>query len=206
MVLEKTLESTLNCKIKPVNSKGNQSWVFIGRTDVEAEAPILLSCDTKNWLLGKDTDAGKDWRQEEKGTTEDEMVGWHHQLNGHEFEQAWKLVMDRKAWRAVVHGVKKSQTWLSNWTELNQLQPRSIFWNRNDHLRASSSSWDKLTLVYLEKFGIFGKISRTTSKFDWGMIYHKIFLNLTHTQIYTHNARKIKLPWCYIISLIIFIS
>ena len=139
------------------------------------------------------------------------MVGWHHWLNGHEFEQAWELVMDREAWRAVVYGVKKSQTQLSNWTELNfldknQLQPRSIFWNRNDHLRASSSSWDKLTLVYLEKFGIFGKISRTTSKFDWGMICHKIFLNLTHTEIYTHKARKIKLLWCCIISLIIFIS
>ena len=86
-VLKKTLESPLDCKeIKPVNPKGNQSWMFIGRTD--AEAPILWPPDLKNWLIGKDPDAGKDWRQEERGTTENEMVGWQHQLDGHEFEQA----------------------------------------------------------------------------------------------------------------------
>ena len=88
VVLEKTLESPLDCKeIKPVNPEGNQFWIFIGRTDAEAEAPILWLPDAKNWLIGKDTDAGKDWRQEEKGMTEDKMVGWHHQLYGHEFEQ-----------------------------------------------------------------------------------------------------------------------
>ena len=88
-MLEKTLESPLDCKgIQPVNPKGNQSWIFIGRTDVEAEALVLWSPDLKNWPIGKDPDAGKDWRQEEKGRTEDEMVGWHHQLNGHEFDQA----------------------------------------------------------------------------------------------------------------------
>ena len=73
---------------KPVNPKGNQSWIFIGRTDAKTEAPILCPPDEKNWLIGKDPDPGKDWRQEEKGTIEDEMVGWHHWLNGHEFEQA----------------------------------------------------------------------------------------------------------------------
>ena len=89
VVLEKTLESPLDCEeIKPVNPKGNQPWIFIGRTDAEAETPILWPPDVKNWLLGKDLDAGKDWRQEKKGTTEDEMVGWHHWLDGHEFEQA----------------------------------------------------------------------------------------------------------------------
>ena len=83
MVLEKTLESSLDCKkIKSVHPKGNQSWIFIGRTD--AEAPILWSPNAKNWLLRKDPDAGKDWRQEEKGMIENEMVGWHHQLYGHE--------------------------------------------------------------------------------------------------------------------------
>ena len=83
------LESPLNGKeIKPVNSKGNQSWIFTGRTDAEAEASILWPLDEKNWLLGKAPNAGKDWRQREKGMTEDEMVGWHHQLNEHEFEQA----------------------------------------------------------------------------------------------------------------------
>ena len=84
--VEKALESPLDCEeIPPVNPKGNQSW--IGRTDAEAEAPIIWPLDAKNWLIGKDPDAEKDWRQEEKGTTEDEAVGWHHQLNGHEFEQ-----------------------------------------------------------------------------------------------------------------------
>ena len=87
VVLEKTLKSPLDSKeIQPVHPKGYQSWVFIGRTDAEAETPILWPPDVKNWLIRKDPDAGKDWRQEEKGTTEDEMVGWHHQLNGHEFE------------------------------------------------------------------------------------------------------------------------
>ena len=87
--LEKTLESLLDCKeIKPVHPKGNQPWIFIGRTDAEAEAPILWTPDVKSWLIGKDPDAGKDGGQEEKGTTEDEMVGWHHRLDGREFEQA----------------------------------------------------------------------------------------------------------------------
>ena len=89
MVLEKTLESPLDCKmIKAVNPKGNQSWIFIGWTDAGAETPILWPPDVKNWLIGKDPDAGKDWRQEEKGMTEDKMVGWHYELNGYEFEQA----------------------------------------------------------------------------------------------------------------------
>ena len=89
VVLEKTLESPMDCKeIQPVYPKGNQLWILPGRTDAEAEAPILWPPDAKNWILGKDPDSGKDWRQEEKGTTEDVMAGWHHWLNGHEFEQA----------------------------------------------------------------------------------------------------------------------
>ena len=87
VMLKKTFESPLDCKeIKPVNPKGTQSWMFIGRTDVEV--PILWPSDAKNWFIGKDPDAKKDWRQDEKGMTEDAMVGWHHQLDGHEFEQA----------------------------------------------------------------------------------------------------------------------
>ena len=86
MVLEKTLESPLDCmEIQLAHPKGDQSWVFIGRTDVEAETPILWLPDTKSWRIWKDTDAGKDWEQEEKGMTEDEIFGWHHWLNGHEF-------------------------------------------------------------------------------------------------------------------------
>ena len=89
LVLEKILESPLDCKeIQPVNRKGNQCWIFIGRTDAEAESPILWPPDVKNWLIGKDPDAGKDWRQKGKGITQDEMVGWHHRLDGHEIEQA----------------------------------------------------------------------------------------------------------------------
>ena len=89
VVLEKTLESPLDCKeIQPVNSKGNQSWIYIGTTDVEAEAPILWPPDAKSQFIRKDPNAGKNWRWEEKGMTEDEMVGWHHRLNGHEFEWA----------------------------------------------------------------------------------------------------------------------
>ena len=86
-MLEKTFESPLACKeIQPVHPKGKQSWILIGRTDAEAETSICWPPDAKNWLIRKDPDAGEDWSQEEKGTTEDEMVGWHHCLNGHEFE------------------------------------------------------------------------------------------------------------------------
>ena len=121
MVLEKTLESPLDYKeIKPVHLKGNQSWIFIGRTDAETEAPILCPPDVKNWLLGKDPDAGKYWSKEEKGMTEDEMVGCHHWLDGHEFKQA-PGVGDKQGSLACCSpwGRKESNTteWL-NWTEL----------------------------------------------------------------------------------------
>ena len=117
-VVLKTLESPLDFKeIQPVNPKENQSWIFIGRTD--AEALVLWPPDAKNWLIGKDPDVGKDLRQEEKGTTEDEMVGWHHQLDGLESEQALGVGDGQGSWRAAVHGVSKSQSQLSEWTELN---------------------------------------------------------------------------------------
>ena len=115
VVLRKILESPLDCKeIKLVHPKGNQSWILIGGTDAEAEAPILWSTNVKNWLIGKAPDAGKDWRQEEKRTTEEEMVGWHHRLNGHEFEKLWEMVKDGEAWGAKDYGVPKSLTQLRN--------------------------------------------------------------------------------------------
>ena len=119
MVLEKTLESPLDCKeIQPVHPKGGQSWVFIGGTDVEAATPILWPPDAEHWLIWKDPDAGKDWGQEEKGTTEDEMVRWHHQLNGHEFAWTPGVGDGQGGLHAVVHGVTKSWTRLSDWTEI----------------------------------------------------------------------------------------
>ena len=125
VVLEKTLESPLDCReIQPVHPKGDQSWVFIGRTDAEAETPILWPPHVKSWLIWKDRDAGKDWRQEEKGTTEDEMVGWHHRLDGHGF--GWTLGVGNGqgglaccgSW-----GCKELDMteWQINWTELNCL-------------------------------------------------------------------------------------
>ena len=120
VVLEKTLENLLYCKeIQPVHPKGNQSWIFIGKIDAKAETPILWPPDAKNWLNGKHPDAGKYWRWEEKGMTEDEMVGWHHWLNGHEFEYTLGVGYGHGAWHAAVHGITKSQTGLSDWTELN---------------------------------------------------------------------------------------
>ena len=132
VVLEETLASPLDSKeIQSVNPKGNQSWIFMGRTDVEAETPILWPPDAKNWLTGKDPDAGKDWRQEEKGTIEySRMVRWHHRLDGHEFEQAL-VVADGQGSLACCSpwGRKESDmTERLNWTELNHhLSPQWVF-------------------------------------------------------------------------------
>ena len=117
VVLEKTLESSLDCKeIQPVHPKGNQSWIFSARTDAEAETPILWPPDVQNWIIGKDPDAEKDWRQEEKGTIENEIFGWHHWIKGHESEQLLEMVKDREVWCASVHGVTKSdKTERLNW-------------------------------------------------------------------------------------------
>ena len=121
MVVEKTLESPLDCKeIQPVHPKGDKSWVFIGRTDPEAETPVLWPPHAKSWLSGKDPDAWRDWGQEEEGTTEDEMAGWHHQLDGHEFVST-PGVDDGQGGLACCNswGRKESDTTERlNWTEL----------------------------------------------------------------------------------------
>ena len=124
LVLKKTLESPLDCKeIKPVNPKGNQYWIFIGRTDAEAGVPILWPPNAKSWLTGKDPDAGKEWRQKEKGTKEDEMAGWHYWHSRHEFEQT---AGDGEGQGSLAHcslSGCKVWTWLSNWTK----KP-SLYW------------------------------------------------------------------------------
>ena len=140
VMLEKILENPLDCKkIKPVNPTGHQAWIFIGRTYVKTVAPILWPPDTKNCLIRKDPDAGKDWRLEEKGTTENEMVGWHHQLNEHEFEQALG-VGDRQGRLACCssRGCKELDTteWLNNKSQVKCVS----------HCWSQSKSWEALAL------------------------------------------------------------
>ena len=125
MVFEKTLESPLDFKeIQPIHPKGDQSWVVIGRTDVEAKTPLLWPPDVKSWLVWKDPEAGNDWGQKEKGTLEDDMVGWHHRLNGHGFGWTSGVGVGQNVGRrpGVLQFMgSQTRTWLSDWTELNWL-------------------------------------------------------------------------------------
>ena len=145
VVLEKTLENPLDCKeIQPVHPKGNESWIFIGRTDAEAETPIPWPPDAKNWLTRKDTDAEKDRRQEKKETTEDEMVAWHHQLDGHEFEQA-PGVGDGQGSLACCspQGRKVRCDWATelSWTELNISYKLTLVVQTVKNPRAMRETW-----------------------------------------------------------------
>ena len=149
VVLEKTLESPLDCKeIQPVHPKGDQSCIFIGRTDAEAETPILWPSDVKSWLIWKNPDARKDWGQEEKGTTLDERDGWHHGVNGHAFEWTLWVGDGHGAWRAVVHKAAKSLTtyWL-NWTEPTQTSTESSWGWREGQQEAERDSSEERVLM-----------------------------------------------------------
>ena len=174
VVLEKTLASPLDCKeIQPVHLKENQSWIFIGRTDAEAEAPILWPPNAKNWFIWKDPDAGKDWRQE-TGMTEGEMVGWHHQLNGHEFEQAPE-----------VGDGQGSLEWCSPWGHKDSDTAEWQNW---------SSKFNKLTL-FCSHFPRKGKHSNHVSQ--WGLIWRDLLKEI----IVTEHIRKDYLWLLYLFSL-----
>ena len=148
-MLEKTLKSPLDCKeIKPVNPKGNQPWILIGRTDSEAETSILWPPDTKSWLIGKDADAEKDWRQEEKWMTEDEMVGWHHQFNGHEFDQALGVDGGQGTLACCSPWGHKERTWFRNWTTITG-RIRIQNWSSGELLSLveGCSSWQETATI-----------------------------------------------------------
>ena len=169
--------------------KGNQSWLFIGRTDAEAEAPILWLPDAKSWLIGKDPDAGKDWRQEEKGTTEDEMVGCIMDSMDMSLSKLWEMVKDREPWCAADHGVIKSQTRLSNWTTTTKIWGKDVsfhalsqtpgqFWEWSQRSNASELPGSPVTWSCSPWLCSLRLPSPPQS---WRNIFYNIVLNLFHS-------------------------
>ena len=168
MVLEKTLESPLDCKeIQPVHSEGDQPWDFFGRNDAKAETPVLWPPHVKSWLIGKDSDAGRDWGQEENGTTEDEMAGWHHGLDGRESEWTLRDGDGQGDLACRIHGVANSRTQLSDWTELLE---RKVMTNTDSILKSSVITLPgKVHLVKAMVFPvvIYGCVLDIQRKLNW---------------------------------------
>ena len=214
VVLEKTLESPLDCKeIQPVHSKGDQSWVFFGRNDAK-ETPVLWPPNAKSWLIGKDTDAGRDWGQEEKGTTEDEMAGWHHQLNGHEF--GWTPgVGDGQGGLACCNSWGRKELdmteWL-NWTELTEIfilsRSKMIFLLSNPvvaslfqyswHIPSYVTSVTPYFLNFL--FASLSTHSLFLNLFYWSMVDLQCFVTFrceAQWFSYTYISILFHIPFCY---------